>query len=63
MIKNGAANMNTKTRIEKSLNKMLRIALSVDDPVERAAAEKFKEAIDRAGTEFRRHSCHKEVAA
>jgi len=46
--------MTTKTRIEKGLNGMLRIALRNDDPVERVAAEKFKSAVDAAGAEFRR---------
>lgn len=46
--------MTRKTRIEKGVNSMLRIGLRSDDPVERAAAEKIKSAVDKAGAEFRR---------
>jgi len=55
--------MTTKTRIEKGLNSMLRIALKSDNPVEQAAAEKFKAAVDRTGSEFRREFRKEEVSA
>ena len=55
--------MTTKTRIEKGLNSMLRIALRSDDPTERAAAVVFKDAVDAAGAQFRKAMKSEPVAA
>lgn len=47
-------NNQRKTRIEKSLNKMISIALRCGESAEVEAALAFKQAVERAGRDMRK---------